>query len=261
VHAVGSDAGIQQTMLGTRPEGVVTLLPPSRTAFPATSSASLESAAPQNSHAIENKINIGEHARAKAGSGRTAIRLFLFLLFVAAVAAAFYGGRRYKGPIPILDATEPPIAAVSPAAPSEDPPSRFEKARLEVDNGPAAWLANQLSSELSRQGIQTPLQSSDPEFLYLYGRATLLTGNNEEAVKAFEAAIAKADLNPSTVNATIRKEATFGLAAVALKSDKDRPAAQAHFDEITRKPSQPASSGLPASSPVSSPPGSPLRSP
>lgn len=36
---------------------------------------------------------------------------------------------------------------------------------------------------------------------------------------------------------TLRKEATLGLAAAALKSDKDKPAAQTHFDEIIQKPS------------------------
>ena len=90
---------------------------------------------------------------------------------------------------------------------------------------------------MAEQGVQNALDSTKPEFLYLYGRASLLTGNNDEAVKAFEAAIAKANTDPSPENTTLRKDATLGLAAAALKSDKDKPAAQTHFDEIIQKPS------------------------
>ena len=69
-----------------------------------------------------------------------------------------------------------------------------------------------------------------------YGRASLLSGNTDEAAKAFEATIAKVNNNPSPENMTLRKEATLGLAAAALKSEKDKPAAQTHFDEIIQKP-------------------------
>jgi len=110
-------------------------------------------------------------------------------------------------------------------------------------------LATQLKNELSRQGIQNPLDSTDAEFLYLYGRALLLVGNNEEAARAFEAAIARVNLVSPQENATLRKEAALGLAAVALKSDKEKPAAQAHLDEIMQKPSSPSPSGSPANSP------------
>jgi hypothetical protein len=111
-------------------------------------------------------------------------------------------------------------------------------------------LATQLKNELSRQGIQNPLDSTDGEFLYLYGRSSLLMGNNEEAARAFEAAIARANLSSPQANATLKKEATLGLAAVALKSDKEKPGAQAHFDEMVRSPS---SSPSPAGSPLNSP--------
>ena len=77
---------------------------------------------------------------------------------------------------------------------------------------------------------------------------------NRRSGQAFEASIAKADLNPSQANATVRKEATFGLAAAALKSETARPAALRHFDEATRPA---ASSRSPLSSPLSSPMSSP----
>jgi len=189
-------------------------------------------------------------------------RFFLFVLVLAAVAAAFYGGRKYKGAIPYLDQSQPPIAAEpSPTTASvaatpasiDAPLLKFEQARRDVDSDPTAWLTGQLPGELSRQGLKNALESPDPGFLYLYGRASLLAGKTEDAVKAFEASIAKADLNPSPANATIRKEAAFGLAAAALKSDTARPSALRHFDEAMRAPVQ--------SLPFSPVPVSPIRSP
>ena len=126
---------------------------------------------------------------------------------------------------------------------------RFEKARRDVDSNPNAWLTSQLPAELSRQSVPGPLDSQDPEFLYIYGRASLLAGKPDEAVKAFEASIAKADLNPSPANASVRKEATFGLAAAALKLETARPAALRDFDEAMR----PAPAGSPLSSQSPSP--------
>ena len=178
---------------------------------------------------------------------------------LGALAAAFYGGRKYKGPIPYLDQSATPAAEASPTpVVGDDPILKFERSRREIDNDPGAWLTTQLKSELTRQGLQNPLDSTDAEFLYLYGRASLLAGNNEEAMKAFEAAIARANLVSPQENATLKKEATLGLAAVALKSDKDRPAAQARFDEVMAKPSpspgsSPSASASPARSPSISP--------
>jgi len=81
------------------------------------------------------------------------------------------------------------------------------------------------------------LDSVDPEFLYLYGRAALLTGKTEEAGRAFEAAITSTDLKANSRNSIIRKEATLGLAAVSLRTGLDRPRALTHLDEMIQKPS------------------------
>jgi hypothetical protein len=145
------------------------------------------------------------------------------------------------------------VSLAGTAASIDAPLLKFEKARRDVDSDPNVWLTSQLPGELSRQGLTNPLDSPDPGFLYLYGRASLLAGKTEDAIKAFEASFAKADLNPSPANATVRKEAAFGFAAAALKSDTARPAALRHFDEAMRTPAQPL--------PFSSPPNSPIRSP
>jgi serine/threonine protein phosphatase PrpC len=225
-------------------------VPASRKAFPAVAAADAE-------RTVDAPLNIGAPPQSIGGVERTMTRLFFLVLFVCALAGAFYAGRRYRGQIPYLDREQLAIAEVSPS-PVEDSSLNFERMRREVDADPNAWLTNGFKTELSRQGIPNPLDSADPAFLYLYGRASLLAGKNEEAAKAFEAAIAKADLNPSAANGTLRREATLGLSAVALKLDTVRPAALTRLDEISRTTSSPSVS--PAGSP-SAAPGSPFRSP
>jgi serine/threonine protein phosphatase PrpC len=247
-----------QTVLGTGFDSTGNFLPPSRTAFPGppASAAPAESSVAQEAQSetvIENRLNVPESPPPRSEIERTMTRLFMFVLFLAVVAAAFYAGRKYKGSIPYVDQNPSAVVEPSPAAVvGDDPVLKFERSRREVDNDPNAWLAVQLKSELARQGIQQPLDSTDAEFLYLYGRASLLVGNNEEALRAFEAAIAKANLASPQANATLKKEATLGLAAIALKSDKDRPAAQARFDE-TMRPAPSPESPSPLASPSLSP--------
>jgi serine/threonine protein phosphatase PrpC len=232
------------------PETTPLLTPASRKAFPATPAQEI-----RLDRTLETPLNIGGPSKTKSAGERAMTRLFLFVFLICAVAGAFYAGRRYRGPIPYLDQSQTPIAESTPTpANVDDPLLKFERARRAVDANPNAWL-NQLVS----QGVQNPLDSSDPEFLYLYGRASLLAGNTEEARRAFESAISKAGPNPSPENATLSKEATLGLAAVALKSDKDRPAALTRFDEVMKSQPSPASSNSvsPGSSPRSSPLGVP----
>ena len=182
---------------------------------------------------------------------------------MGALAGAFYAGRKYKGPVPFLDPGEPlaqpspaPTVAPGPAAGSPEAALlAFEQARSDVDKDPNVWLTTRSASELTRQGIQNPLDSTEPTFLYLYGRASLLTEVPDQAAKAFEAAIAKSDLNPTPANAAVRKEATFGLAAVALLAERERPVAQRRLEELLRKPPVPSPTiaASPAASPLSSP--------
>lgn len=235
------------------PPEPLTLQPASRTAFP-----SVPQQDEPTTNAIENRLEVAAPAHAKGGIERTMTRFLLLVLVLGALAGAFYGGRKYKGPMPFLDPGEPPIPTVSPAtAVAEDPLLTFEKARHEVDADPNAWLANKLKDDVTRQTLQNSFEAFDPEFVYLYGRASLLAGNNEEAARAFQALVASIDRNPSPANATLRKEATFGLAAVALKLETARPAAQTRLDEVIRRPSSPATVGSPPASPVSSPLSSP----
>jgi hypothetical protein len=210
------------------------LVPASRVAFPAGN--------PNNAVPVTRAkpINIPAPKPSSGGAGRAFGRLLLFLLFIAAVAAAFYGGTRYQGVLPFGLSRPAEVQPVSQPAPvKEDPVLTFEKARREVDRAPAEWLSGPLPLELARQNILNPIDSVEPQFLYLYGRARLLAGNNDEAGKAFEQAIARADQSPNSENATIRKEAVLGLAAAALKANSDTQRARTHLDELGSKPLQP----------------------
>jgi serine/threonine protein phosphatase PrpC len=223
------ETGSEQSVVSLQPEAA--FVPASRIAFPVEAGEKVM--APE-------KLNVAPPNTAH-GTARSLSRFLGLLFILALVGGAFYAGARYKDQVPFLAALgdktiSPPPTPEPTLKPAEDSFLEFERARREVDKDPRAWLGVRLSSELLRQGIKNPLESSNPEFLYLYGRASLLTGNINEATSAFEAAIGKADLNPSEANATIKKEATLGLAAVSLKSERERDKALLHYDEMTKAP-------------------------
>ena len=207
-------------------------LPASRIAFPGPA----EQPAPATTF-VREPLNIAEPKASGSGVGRLVAGLVVLLL----LAAAFYAGARYKERIPFL-ATKTPqqtqvAAPVNTPAP-EEPFVQFERARRQVDQDPHAWLKNDIGKELVASSIQNPLDSPNPEFLYLYGRANLLTGNIDEAGKAFDAAIAKADSNPSPANATIKKESVFGLSLISVRTQtqRDRWKVLNHYEQMTKPP-------------------------
>ncbi|MEP6919952.1 MAG: PP2C family serine/threonine-protein phosphatase [bacterium] len=189
----------------------------------------------------ERKLNITDRNSPTGNVGSSVGRFLIFLVVLAALGATFYGGRRYRGSIPYLDEKVGMAQPTPISAPPEDPLLKFERARRDVDRDPKAWLGTEMTRLLAAQGVLNPIESSDPEFLYLYGRASLLSGNSDEAARAFEQAITKSDAQTSPANATLRKEATLALAALALKSDSVKPQALTHYDEMLPKPSSSSS--------------------
>jgi protein phosphatase len=243
-----------QTMLGTGIDSVSDLSVSSNaldtTGVPEAAAVSVGASERLSEQPIESRLSLPGHPAAKSGVERTMTRFFIFILFLAVVGAAFYAGRKYRGPIPYVEGATPAAEASPAPVVGDDPILKFERSRREVDNDPNAWLATQLNSELSRQAIPSPLDSNEGEFLYLYGRASLLVGKNDEAARAFEKVIASTNLASPQADATLKKEATLGLAAVALNSEKDKPAAQAHFDRNMRPvPSPSPSASLSSPSP------------
>jgi protein phosphatase len=215
---------------GNGSPGDTTFLPASRIAFPGPASEP----APVVPLAKE-PLNVAEPQAAKSGGGARAL-LFVFVLLL--IAGAFYAGARFKERIPFLASKIQPLPAASPVntPPAEEPFVKFERARRQVDQDPRAWLANDVGKEIVAAGVQTPLDSPNPEFLYLYGRANLLTGNTDEATKAFDATISKSNLNPSPSNATVKKEAILGLSMISVRTQKDRWKVLNHYEELTKTP-------------------------
>jgi protein phosphatase len=212
-----------QSSNGSEPEN--TFVPASRIAFPG----------PATEAAMVEPLNVGAPpARGGSGVGRLLGVVIVLLL----IGGAFYAGARYKERIPFLASkVQPaPVAAPTSTPVPEEPFVKFERARRQVDQDPRAWLQSDIGKELLEAHVQNPLDSPNADFLYLYGRANLLTGNTDEASKAFDAAISKADANPSPANATIKKDAVLGLAAVSVKTQRDRWKVLNHYEELTKPP-------------------------
>ena len=210
-------------------------VPASRIAFPGPQGASSDAVV------AHERMNVADHAVTTSG-GSGAMKALGFLLVIALIAGAFYAGARFKERIPFLATKEQPAAAPvnTPTPVPEEPFMKFERARRQVDQDPRAWLQTDTGKELVSAGVQNPLESPNAEFLYLYGRANLLTGNTEEATKAFDAAISKADATRSPTSATIKKEAILGLAALSFKTQRDRWKTLNQYEELTKPPANSA---------------------
>lgn len=163
------------------------LAPPSRIAVPAPAGAQQMSATAKSST-----------------RGRPVLRFFVFLLFLGVAAGAFYGGMRYQR----LRAVEN-AAAAQPTP--DDGAAAFEKRRASVDADPQKWIAENLPIGAK------PLDSKDPEFLYFYGRAVMLSGNHREAIQAFDLALANLRTESKT-KLSLDAELKLAAAAAALKS-------------------------------------------
>ena len=219
--------------LVTQPSSEGTFVAPSRIAFPAPN---------PSTQAVQENRPMVIHDRPSRGRG--AARFFLFLFVLALIGGAFYAGARYRDRVHFLPGlangtnTTPAVTA-SPTPVVEDPLLKFERGRREVDRDPRNWINTEIPKELVSSGVQSALDSPNPSFLYLYGRASLLTGNADEAMRAFEAAITKAAADPGAD--TVKKEAALGMAAASLKTQKDREKALSHFDEAFKAPAAPTS--------------------
>ncbi|HEU5237309.1 MAG TPA: hypothetical protein VFU37_09225, partial [Pyrinomonadaceae bacterium] len=63
------------------------------------------------------------------------------------------------------------------------PDSALSSKRATVDVNPQGWLTSNAAT------VTNWKDSKDPEFLYLFGRASMLTGNQKDAMQAFELAL------------------------------------------------------------------------
>jgi PPM family protein phosphatase len=180
------------------------LTPASRVAFPASAPVETSAAAAT--------------ARAPVRRGRGVLRFLVFILFIVAAAAAFYGGMLYQRQQQALTST-------GNAQPSPSPQSTFATKRAALDADPQKWIADNVQAQLTKESITNPIDSKDAEFLYLYGRALTLTGNDRGASEAFESSISKLQSDTSA-QLSLQAETKLANAAATLKLNKASAAAQ-----------------------------------
>ncbi len=151
--------------------------------------------APQNSGATQNKPHVSAPARASAASQRRGWMLPVLLLLALGVGGAlafgFYANRlpgmsQTRTGAPVIEQAAPPL--IPQPTPTNDAasslPPTYTEQRAAVDEAPQIMM-NKMWRE--RDGV--PLEASDPQFLYLYGRALFKMGNDREAQTAFRRSI------------------------------------------------------------------------
>jgi protein phosphatase len=183
------------------------LTPASRIAFPGPGEA--------------QQVQLNDAVQKSSGAGRGILRFFVFLLFVAAVGGAFYGGMRYQQRQTAMQKTASPTPVGTPDN------SAFASKRAAVDADPQKWLNDNVQAQMMKEAISKATDSKDAQFLYLYGRAQMLTENHREADQAFEAALANVHSDSKT-NLPLDTELKLASAAAALKLNKaNAPRSQA----------------------------------
>jgi hypothetical protein len=93
---------------------------------------------------------------------------------------------------------------------------------------------------MSSEAQGRPLDSTDPEFLYLYGRAMLLSDRQAEAADAFDRAILKINENMTPANGELKIDARLAKIAAHLRAHDEasaRSAADA-LSEVIRPQAQ-----------------------
>jgi protein phosphatase len=183
----------------------VRLTPPSRIAFPGP-------AAPQQIQATAPAA-----AKGRSAGGRGVLRFLVFLLFLGVAAGAFYAGLRYQQGrlFPSFLPAPTAMPQPSPTPSALDSAAAFEQRRAAVDANPLKWLADVT--------LPKATESRDPEFLYLYGRALMLTGNHRDAMQAFELAVNNLRTE-SNGHLPFGAEVRLAQAAAAFKQMKQPPA-------------------------------------
>jgi len=141
------------------------------------------------------------------------LRFFVFLLFLGVAAAAFYAGMSYQKR---LSALQNAANAQPTTSPEADRATQFERKRSAVDSDPQKWMNDNLPLEFAREGITKATDSKDPEFLYLYGRALMLSGNHRDAMHAFDLALNNLRAEPK-LNLPLSAELKLAEASEALK--------------------------------------------
>ncbi|HEX8294638.1 MAG TPA: PP2C family serine/threonine-protein phosphatase [Pyrinomonadaceae bacterium] len=183
------------------------------------------------------------------GAGRGLLAAGALLLTLGAVALAFYVGMMFErkgvggGPGRVAATPTPAASSATPSTPAESHAERFERMRRAVDISPAPEAAR-----MSAQANGQPLDSTDPEFLYLYGRALLLSDRQPEAAAAFDRAIQRINQNMTPANGELKIDASLAKVAAHMRARDDAAAREAAdaLSEIVRPPQTSAPPGAEA---------------
>jgi serine/threonine protein phosphatase PrpC len=134
-------------------------------------------------------------------AGTIAKTLFFIILLAAVGAGGFFLAIYYPKLRPSFAATPPAANANTATAPITNPTSPpLDERRSKVDKNAKEWLEKDKKKAMEEQGLAEgqELQSQDPVFLYLYGRALMLAnGYYDEALKAFDKAASLIKDNPA----------------------------------------------------------------
>lgn len=161
----------------------------------------------------------------QSSSVGTFAKTFLFLVLLLGVAAAAFFGGIYKQRRDSQANADQSTAAPGPTPVQTD--SDFYNKRREVDEAPAK-LVTQLASEEHDK----PLESHDPRFLYLYGRALLLSGQYSEANAAFAKAAEMFKAMPTRDSLVIDTRLAAAVAGMKSSNKNERDKAMAAFEEV-----------------------------
>lgn len=256
------DADEAPTLVGERPglaaapADATLLRRPFNDAGPATASTSpnaTDTNGPARTSAGDDHTsNARPEVRQSGGAGRV---VGVLALLAVVGAAAFYAGLLYGRRSPEATAGRDPRAGSTSATPAAAPTpaalggvgvdaTAFEQRRKAVDLAPAAQ-ASRMAAEAGGQ----PLNSADPEFLYLYGRAMLLSDRQEEAVAAFNRAVERINENMTPANGQLKIDARLATIAAHLRAghpDEARGVAVT-LDELIRKDAPPGAENAPPS--------------
>jgi hypothetical protein len=189
-------------------------------------------------------LSLESHAKKRSGGGGRALLFILFMLVIG--GAAFYGGMYFQQQR-ADNSTASASASPTPTPTPTDPVLEFEKKKQEIDQAPAV-MVKAMNDEQAAKGLKNPLDSTDPEFLYLYGRGLMLMGDNINAIQAFERANANLKENATPLYDKLKIESRLAALGVAFRlrttqpnAERDRRVLQA-FDELINKNVNPITS-------------------
>ncbi|HEY0544679.1 MAG TPA: protein phosphatase 2C domain-containing protein [Pyrinomonadaceae bacterium] len=196
----------------------------------ASASAESQAATPQLSSLRRDAVQATPTAappphRRRSILGTLGMTLFFLLLVAGVGLAAFFGGM-YKQRRD-TQAVQTEQAAATPAPTPANPASEFDRKRHEVDQSPA-----KMASQLASQQGNKPLDSNDPEFLYLYGRALLLSGKYSEASTALKKAADLLKNSPARDQLKIETKLAAVVAAIKMENQIERDNASKALDEV-----------------------------